>query len=369
MAEEIIISDLEQAPLLTDDMVLAVEDTKNTYSATLGQLRELINKLFVEKENIDFNTLTDDGFYQVSGTLTNAPVAGSITWIVQVVKVGNVIVQNAMATDASNYKKQLVRRYNGTSWESWEDISANSEKLAKLAENNTFTGQNTFNQQIVSTAQPVLSSTGNWQGGNGYFINSVKDTVNSSQLEDIVYHTPYTQGKTCSIKRTSLTNKVAGKNTQLEMVVSDDGYYGLLRGGNGTPFLSGFPDFFITSQSYVPTIGEVNNFFARKDLSNATAGSVTAKIMPDYNAGVSKTVGTEYTATEDCIAIGYDRRAATGEGGVSFYINGVNMRMLTYQSDYTVNSFTYLIPKGATYKAEVSGAECVYSVYPLKGAK
>lgn len=122
MAEETIISDLEQAPLLTDDMVIAVEDTKNTYSATLAQLRELVNKLFVEKENIDFNTLTDDGFYQVGGTLTNAPVSGSITWIVQVVKVGTVIVQNALATDATNYSRQFVRRYNGTSWGTWDVV-------------------------------------------------------------------------------------------------------------------------------------------------------------------------------------------------------------------------------------------------------
>lgn len=122
MAKEIIISDLEQAPLLRDDMVIAVEDTKNTYSATLAQLRELVNKLFVEKEDIDFNTLTDDGFYQVGGTLTNAPVAGSITWIVQVVKVGTVIVQNALPTDATNYTRQFVRRNNGTSWGTWDVV-------------------------------------------------------------------------------------------------------------------------------------------------------------------------------------------------------------------------------------------------------
>lgn len=122
MAEETIISDLEQAQLLTDDMVIAVEDTKNTYSTTLAQLRELVNKLFIEKENIDFNNLTDDGFYQVGGTLTNAPVAGSITWIVQVVKVGTVIVQNALPTDATNYARQFVRRNNGNSWGTWDVV-------------------------------------------------------------------------------------------------------------------------------------------------------------------------------------------------------------------------------------------------------
>ena len=157
MAEEIIISDLEQAPLLTDDMVIAVEDTKNTYSATLAQLRELVNKLFVEKTDIDFNTLTDDGFYQVGGTLTNAPVAGLITWIVQVVKVGTVIVQNAMATDATNYTHQYIRRYSGTSWGSWQDTQDN---FVHKTGNETISGNKTFDD-VVAVEQMLLNNINN----------------------------------------------------------------------------------------------------------------------------------------------------------------------------------------------------------------
>lgn len=161
MAEETIISDLEQAPLLKDDMVIAVEDTKNTYSATLAQLRELVNKLFVEKKDIDFNTLTDDGFYQVGGTLTNAPVSGSITWIVQVVKVGTVIVQNAMATDATNYTHQYIRRYNGTSWDSWQDTKDNLVHKTgneTIAGDKTFTGNSFFQNKISSSNLIELKS-------------------------------------------------------------------------------------------------------------------------------------------------------------------------------------------------------------------
>lgn len=133
MAENAIISDLEFAPQLTDDMVLAVEDTKNTYSATLGALREQLNKLFIEKKDVDFDTLTDDGFYQVSGTLNHQPTTGQITWLVQVVKDGTVIVQNAFGTDSTNFSKIFVRRYNGTSWSSWTNISASGVDLSTKA--------------------------------------------------------------------------------------------------------------------------------------------------------------------------------------------------------------------------------------------
>lgn len=133
MAENAIISDLEFAPQLTDDMVLAVEDTQNTYSTTVGDLRGQLNKLFIEKKNVDFDTLVDDGFYQVSGTLNHQPTAGQITWLVQVVKDGTVIVQNAFGTDATNFLKLFVRRYNGTSWSSWTNISASGIDLSTKA--------------------------------------------------------------------------------------------------------------------------------------------------------------------------------------------------------------------------------------------
>lgn len=122
MAENAIISDLEFAPQLTDDMVVAVEDTQNTYSATLGMLRGQFNKIFVEKKDVDLNNLTDDGFYQIDGTLTNAPLSASMAWFVNVVKKDNVVVQMASSLDDANYKKTFIRRWNGTTWTAWEDV-------------------------------------------------------------------------------------------------------------------------------------------------------------------------------------------------------------------------------------------------------
>lgn len=120
---DITISDLELAPALADDMVLAVENTTDTYAATLAMLRRLINKTFVEVENADFNALTDDGFYQCTGTPTNSPVAGAINWTLQVSAENGVIVQRAFSLD-DNFANLYIRRWNGVTWTGWLEVGA-----------------------------------------------------------------------------------------------------------------------------------------------------------------------------------------------------------------------------------------------------
>lgn len=120
---DITISDLELAPALTDDMVLPVENTMDTYAATLAMLRRLINKTFVEVENADFNALTDDGFYQCTGTPTNSPVAGAINWTLQVSAENGVVVQRAFSLD-DNFANLYIRRWNGVTWTGWLEVGA-----------------------------------------------------------------------------------------------------------------------------------------------------------------------------------------------------------------------------------------------------
>lgn len=118
---DITISDLELAPALTNDMVLPVENTTDTYAATLAMLRRLINKTFVEVENADFNALTDDGFYQCTGTPTNSPVAGEINWTLQVSAENGVVVQRAFSLD-DNFANLYIRRWNGVTWTGWLEV-------------------------------------------------------------------------------------------------------------------------------------------------------------------------------------------------------------------------------------------------------
>ena len=120
---DITISDLELAPALTDDMVLPVENTTDTYAATLAMLRRLINKAFVEVENADFNALTDDGFYQCTGTPTNSPVAGAINWTLQVSAENGVVVQRAFSLD-DNFANLYIRRWIGVTWTGWLEVGA-----------------------------------------------------------------------------------------------------------------------------------------------------------------------------------------------------------------------------------------------------
>ena len=157
---DITISDLELAPALADDMVLAVENTTDTYAATLAMLRRLINKTFVEVENADFNALTDDGFYQCTGTPTNSPVAGAINWTLQVSAESGVVVQRAFSLD-DNFANLYIRRWNGVTWTGWLEVGAGAlaNKANISLSNLDATGQEKFNAK-ANTSASNFTSTG-----------------------------------------------------------------------------------------------------------------------------------------------------------------------------------------------------------------
>ena len=152
---DITISDLELAPALTDDMVLPVENTTDTYAATLAMLRRLINKTFVEVENADFNALTDDGFYQCTGTPTNSPVAGAVNWTLQVSAESGVVVQRAFSLD-DNFANIYIRRFNGVTWTGWLEVGAGA--LANKA--------NISLSNLNETGQAVINGKANTDANN-----------------------------------------------------------------------------------------------------------------------------------------------------------------------------------------------------------
>ena len=165
---DITISDLELAPALADDMVLAVENTTDTYAATLAMLRRLINKTFVEVENADFNALTDDGFYQCTGTPTNSPVAGAINWTLQVSAENGVVVQRAFSLDDS-FANLYIRRWNGVTWTGWLEVGAGAlDNKANISLSNLdATGQAILNgkadinaSNFTATGKSILSGLG-----------------------------------------------------------------------------------------------------------------------------------------------------------------------------------------------------------------
>ena len=152
---DITISDLELAPALADDMVLAVENTTDTYAATLAMLRRLINKTFVEVENANFNDLMDDGFYQCTGTPTNSPVAGAINWTLQVSAESGVVVQRAFSLD-DNFANLYIRRWNGVTWTGWLEVGAGA--LANKA--------NISLSNLNETGQAVINGKANTDANN-----------------------------------------------------------------------------------------------------------------------------------------------------------------------------------------------------------
>ena len=162
---DITISDLELAPALADDMVLAVENTTDTYAATLAMLRRLINKTFVEVENADFNALTDDGFYQCTGTPTNSPVAGAVNWTLQVSAENGVVVQRAFSLD-DNFANLYIRRWNGVTWTGWLDVGKGA--LDNKA--------NVTNTVTTDTAQTISGSKRFIQPKEGMSIELIANT-------------------------------------------------------------------------------------------------------------------------------------------------------------------------------------------------
>lgn len=155
---DVTISDLELAPALADDMVFPVENTTDTYAATLAMLRRLINKTFVEVEDADFNDLTDDGFYQCTGTPTNSPEAGEINWTLQVSAESGVVVQRAFSLD-DNFANLYIRRWNGVTWTAWieEGGGALTHKANVDLDNLSTTGLNVLNK-IVPTGSIIIFS-------------------------------------------------------------------------------------------------------------------------------------------------------------------------------------------------------------------
>ena len=166
---DVTISDLELAPALADDMVFPVENLTDTYAATLAMLRRLLNKTFVEEEDADFNDLTEDGFYQCTGTPTNSPVAGSIVWTLQVSTQGGVTVQRAFSLD-DDFANLYIRRWNGVTWTTWieEGGGALTNKANIDLDNLSATGNDKFvtkdTVQTISatktfSAVPVMTET------------------------------------------------------------------------------------------------------------------------------------------------------------------------------------------------------------------
>ena len=187
---DITISDLELAPALTDDMVLPVENTTDTYAATLAMLRRLINKTFVEVENADFNALTDDGFYQCTGTPTNSPVAGAINWTLQVSAESGVIVQRAFSLD-DNFANLYIRRWNGVTWTAWLEVGAGA--LANKA--------NVSNTVTTDTTQTISGSKRFTKPSAGMSIELIADTnqqtvpaVSTGRFIGLYKNSTYTKG-------------------------------------------------------------------------------------------------------------------------------------------------------------------------------
>ena len=150
-------------------------------------------------------------------------------------------------------------------------------------------------------------------------------------------------------------------------------------GGGGLPSQTGNAGKFLTTDgtdaSWDIAVKSVNNIspingnvtlsnLADTNLSNLTVtGKETATSlgMPDYTAGIAKTVGTSYTAEQN----GFIKIDIVNSSWGSLVIDGISIiGTLTNSANLCALSFIYPIAKGQVYNA--SG---VFSItfYPAKG--
>ena len=95
-------------------------------------------------------------------------------------------------------------------------------------------------------------------------------------------------------------------------------------------------------------------------LSKLSADIVTAA-MPDYSKQLSRSNNTTYTAATNGFIVGYDRYMGNGyTSGINIAINGVNVRINPDQTQSSINSWSYPVKKGTTYRVSSGSSELAY---------
>ena len=100
-------------------------------------------------------------------------------------------------------------------------------------------------------------------------------------------------------------------------------------------------------------------------LAKLQADIVTAA-MPDYSRAQSRNKGQQYTASTNGFIIGYDRYLGTAswDSNVKVIINGQNVRITADQTEFTINTWSYPVKKGSTYKVTSGNGEIKYMWVP-----
>ena len=98
---------------------------------------------------------------------------------------------------------------------------------------------------------------------------------------------------------------------------------------------------------------------------NKLQQDIVTAAMPDYSKMVSRSNGTIYTAATNGFIFGYDRYNGSGWAtGTTILIDGRNVRVNTDQSQGSVNSWSYPVKKGSSYKVTNGSSEVTYFWVP-----
>ena len=92
---------------------------------------------------------------------------------------------------------------------------------------------------------------------------------------------------------------------------------------------------------------------------------VTDVVMPSYNRRERRYANTQYTASTAGYLIGVDYLGGNQGCSVDVIVDGVSVRIDGQQTDWSRNSWSYPVRKGATYRASTGGCSLIYYFIPL----
>ena len=108
------------------------------------------------------------------------------------------------------------------------------------------------------------------------------------------------------------------------------------------------------------------NCVKKNDALSKLKSDIITAAMPDYSKSQTRSSGSTYTASTNGFIFGYDRFNGTDSwtSNVQIIINGKNVRLISDQTEFTINTWSFPVKKGATYKVTFGSGNGSYAWVP-----
>ena len=96
------------------------------------------------------------------------------------------------------------------------------------------------------------------------------------------------------------------------------------------------------------------NCIKKTDAFSKLKSDIFTSVMPDYSKKIDRSCNTSYTASSNGYLFGHlEHSGSSSDTGYEIWINGVNVRLINWGSDFGSDIFLYPVRKGASYRVNV----------------